>query len=255
MAREVMTREAFERPYRHPYRHWIPRAWEMTNARFSMILGTGAAGALTVAALATGLEGLALSGAIVETATLGTLGYLSARAALIVRRITRPRREPSELRRVREGRPHRGERDPDLAHDEYAVSVEEHGELYLWCFRPLHIDSAHPEEGDDWIVVPGVPEYVAQVVDAWPYDPRDAGRAAEQLAEAQAEAAAYEAAAIEDTRRRYEAQLAEAEIAEEGRPRHGRGAPADHGSGPVSYLVVLGSTGSATGHGVLAERL
>jgi hypothetical protein len=217
MAREVMTREAHEVPYRHPYRHWVPRAWEASGVRRAAILGTGAAMALTGTALGTGHEGWALAGAAVETMTLGLFGYVSAEAVFVIRRITRPWRRPSELRNLRERRPHRGDRDPELAHDEYAVSVEDHGELYLWCFRPLPIDSPHPDTDDEWIVVPGVPAYVARALHAAPSDPRDAGRAAEQLAEAQAEAAGYEAAARADAHRRAEAAVAEREIAAERR--------------------------------------
>jgi hypothetical protein len=107
-------------------------------------------------------------------------------------RLQRSWRQPSELGRVRSYRPQAGAEDPDMAHDEFAVTVEDDGRLLTWRFRPLLI-SEHPDERE--MEIPGRPRYAASAVDDVPFDIHDTARAAEQLVVAQEQAAQREAAA------------------------------------------------------------
>jgi hypothetical protein len=101
-------------------------------------------------------------------------------------------RQKSELRAVREARPHAGDADPDVVHDEYAVTAEDDGWLLTWRFRALSLGE---HAGDDEVEVPGRPCYAAQAISERRFDAHDAARAAEQLVVAQEDAAAREAAA------------------------------------------------------------
>lgn len=203
MAREVLTREQIELPYRHPYRYWMPHAWRLCAGNYTAATGGTIAGALATAGVvmdATPAVGMA---AAILAATLGVLGYWMGKGALIVWRRSSGWDRPSELGRVRAQRPHASERDPEVSHDEFAVTVEESGELWIWRFRPLPI---HEPEDPGEVLVPGRPEHTAVVMEHMPFDPRDAGRAAEQLAEAQSRAADLERNAARAAVRRLSAQ-------------------------------------------------
>jgi hypothetical protein len=106
--------------------------------------------------------------------------------------------QPSELGTVRASRPHAGEIDEALAHDEFAVTVEDTGHFLIWRFTPLSVVTASaPGE----VHVPGRPRWSADVVEEHPLVP-DAARAAEQLVEVQQRAAQLEAEARETARER-----------------------------------------------------
>ncbi|HWT91926.1 MAG TPA: hypothetical protein VN238_02945, partial [Solirubrobacteraceae bacterium] len=116
------------------------------------------------------------------------------------------------LERVRARRPHAGARDPELVHDEYAVTVEDTGHLRLWRFQALLVgEDARPRE----VLVPGRPQHSAGVVEERPFDHADAARAAEQLADLQERAAALEAEARDQARRRLAEAHEHGELAED----------------------------------------
>ncbi|MBJ7330912.1 MAG: hypothetical protein JHC95_13505 [Solirubrobacteraceae bacterium] len=133
---------------------------------------------------------LGLSGLLV---TPGLVLHSIAQGAWVIRKVTRDWDQPSELTEVRRNRPHAGERDPDLPHDEFAVTVEETGHLCLWRFRPLAIGESVDA---DSVLAPGRPMYSADVIAEREFDAQDASVAAEQLAAAQEDAAARERDAI-----------------------------------------------------------
>src|SRR4051794_8036523 len=113
---EPATRAELEAGYAHPYRRWLPRLWalnrmgELLLAAIALwVLGAAWEPGLVLAAMATVL--------VAAWATWVTLGGVR-----IIRARTAEWRGPdrSELARVRERRPHAGEADPEVAHDEYA---------------------------------------------------------------------------------------------------------------------------------------
>lgn len=177
------------REYLHPYRSWLPEVWGATSARR---YGAGGAAALAtggVATLATGDATWVLMGLAIVVFTIWLFAYWTALGAWHIHRVTRAWDSPGELTRVRTRRPHAGARDPEFAHDEFAVTVEDSGHLFLWRFTPMLAREGGPE---DAIIVPGRPTYAAQVVAEREFDPTEASRAAEQLAQAQDDAAGRE---------------------------------------------------------------
>ena len=181
--------------YARPYRRWMP----------VILRGYGVHRVTAVAVL------FALVGAILELTTDQGDGILAfglaaaalavvytiwvvANGALLVRKRTEEwRGAGGELSRVRARRPHAGDADPHVAHDEYAVAVSDDGRLVTFAFTPLAASEAAAQEA---ILITGTPRYEALEVAANHFDPVDAARAAEQLAEAQEHAARLEAAAI-----------------------------------------------------------
>jgi hypothetical protein len=179
-------------PYRHPYRHALAKTWRRQPelrrvTALAVVLWVG--GGVGVAA---GVELLGLTAGL--GAVIGTVVAVAWVIAILREgvRSTRSWRQPSELGRVRAYRPQAGEEDPDIAHDEFAVTVEDDGRLLTWRFRPLLV-SEHPDEHE--IEIPGRPRYAASAVDDMPFDIHDTARAAEQLVIAQDQAAQREAAA------------------------------------------------------------
>lgn len=117
------------------------------------------------------------------------VGHLLVTSTVTIRDYTSAWDRPGELVEVRRRRPHAGERDPDLVHDEFAVTVEDEGEIWVWRFRPLAADQpADPER----VLVPGRPRYDAEVVAVTEFEPADAAISAELLVKAQEDAAQRE---------------------------------------------------------------
>lgn len=189
------TREELTAGYEHPYRRWIPVAWEYEKAPRNVAIAAAACVAAAVADQVDGPDPVWVASALVLAAgVLVWLAWITFNAALIVgSRIRDWDESEHELADVRRRRPHAAERDPQLAHDEYAVAVGENADLVTWRFRPLPADVDLPAGA---ILVTGKPRYAATPLLDRPYDPVDAARAAEQLAEAQEEAAALEQEAI-----------------------------------------------------------
>jgi hypothetical protein len=192
----VLRRELLA-PYDHPYRleAWLTWRTQPTlrgQAKLAGVLVVG--GAIGAIALSPLLLLTVAVGALLA-AFSGTL--LAALTFASVRRTKRAWRQKSELGTVRERRPHAGARDPELAHDEFAVSAEDDGRLVTWRFRPLALSKdAHDGE----VEVPGRPRYAASPVADEPFDAEDAARAAEQLVLAQDRAAELEEAAADAAR-------------------------------------------------------
>jgi hypothetical protein len=186
-------RHELEAPYRHPYRLAAAEAWRSTPALRGQaklagaLVVTGTAGALTLEPLLVMLVAVGLLLGLFDLLALGTWTLSGALQRL------RHWRQKSELRAVREHRPHAGDADAELAHHEFAVSAEDDGWLLTWRFRPLRIDEVLDE---DEIEVPGRPCYAAKVVEDRPFDAADAAVAAGQLFAAQERAAAMELDAI-----------------------------------------------------------
>ncbi len=187
-------REALLVPYRRPYRHAVPYAWRMQGVRPRVAAASAFAVATGVATALTDEVAYAVLGLVVLAFVLAAVGLWVGVATVYVRRLVRQWDRPSELRTVRERRPHAGDADPALLHDEFAVLVHDAGRLQLWRFRPLGF-GRRARRGER--LVPGIPQHSALLVDERTFDGSDVAVAAEQLADAQREAAEREAQARE----------------------------------------------------------
>jgi hypothetical protein len=179
-------------PYERPLRHVAAVTWRKQpqlrrDTAIAAVLGVGGLlAAATIHPLLLLVAGCgAMLGAFVLIAWLGAM----TRETLRLRRAWGRR---TELGTVRAHRPQAGSEDPDVAHDQFAVTVEDDGWMITWRFRPLAV---HEQPGDLEIEVPGRPRYAASAVSDSRFDARDAARAAEQLVLAQEAAAGRESAA------------------------------------------------------------
>lgn len=194
--------------YERPYARWLPVAYRANNvpqaATASGVMV--AASIVTAIALRSGAPGslLVLTALVVALSVIWTAWVTVVGAQVIRRRITDWTPVDSGLARVRARRAHAGAADREVVHDEFAVAVDDAGHLVTWRFRPLPANEIAPQSA---IVLPGAPTYVASEAGRVPFDPTDAGLAAEQLSEAQERAATLEADAAADAR----AALGEAE--------------------------------------------
>ena len=194
MSREPVSREELLDSYRHPYRRGLPFALKGYGVHYlaalSALLGAiGGIGAAVDAGFADTVLALALAG--VTAVVLVAIWALFVGARLIRDRTREWRPDGSDdLAPVRAKRPHRGEADPEIAHVEYAVSVEDDGTLTTWAFEPLLA-------GDEWdeetVLIAGTPRYEAHAVEHLVYEAPDQASASAQLVEAQEHAAALEA--------------------------------------------------------------
>ena len=210
------TRQELEEAYRHPYARWLPLAWAQDRVAVGLGAGVAVAGATALwELLADGgapIEMVTVS-LLVAAVTLGRAAWITLLGSIVIRNRTASwRPDGSEIGSVRRRRPHAAEADPDVAHEEYAVAVDESGHLITWRFRPLR-----PEEdaGPDEILVAGRPRYAARQAQSDPFEPVDAAVAAEQLALAQQQAADLESAAADRARRAIEQAERQRELAAE----------------------------------------
>ncbi|HET6509424.1 MAG TPA: hypothetical protein VFG42_21685 [Baekduia sp.] len=186
------SRAELEAPYRHPFRHVTVQVWraQPTLRRWTylapVLLAVGAAGVAAGEPLLGLLGGV---GSMLSSFVVIAWLWMAVRESWRLRRSWAQR---SELRAVRERRPQAGTEDPEVAHDQFAVTAEDDGWLLTWRFRPLRIGE-RPDEHE--IEVPGRPRFAASVIADRAFDPQDAARAAEQLVAAQEAAAAKEARA------------------------------------------------------------
>jgi hypothetical protein len=184
--------------YAQPYRRWVPVVmrgygahWVALVAVLLLVLGV-------VVQASGGAGGLLVVGAAAMVSAACYALWTAATGVRMVRANTEEwRRTGGELARVRRRRPHAAEADPDVVHTEYAVAVSHDGGLVTFAYHPL---ASYEEAGRGADLIPGVPRYEAFEHSIVEFDPVDAGRAAEQLAEAQDHAARLEAAAIERAR-------------------------------------------------------
>ena len=181
-------------PYRRPFRHVLAVTWrgsrQMRHASVLAVLswlGVIAWRRRRLGRAARRVRHRRDLSSIAALQWLATIGHAR-------RGCKRTWRGRTELGTVRRGRPQAGGEDPDLVHDEFAVSVEDEGFLVTWRFRPLGVGDQLTE---DEIEVPGRPRYGASPAEQRAFDAFDAARAAEQLVEAQARAAEREARAIQ----------------------------------------------------------
>jgi hypothetical protein len=210
----VPRRDELMGPYRRPLRHSLPGAWARHDQLQAATKGAGLLIVLGGAGLIAGYGLLALTlwfGVVVAVIVAALWGISAGVDSLKLRRAWA---RPSELGRVRAQRPQAGSADPEVAHDEFAVTVEDDGRLITWRFRPLAIDA---EPGREEIEVPGRPRYAAQAVEDRTFDPENAARAAEQLVETQARAAEREARASDAAQRSLESAYHSERLAEETR--------------------------------------
>ncbi len=197
-----MTRQEVLASYARPYARGILAAYRTRYLPALVALIVALAAASAVFDLFGGLAILTLEATILWAA------WVTLAAIVGVRRETVEWRDDDhELGRVRSRRPHAGDADAELAHEEYAVSVDDDGRLLTWCFRPL---AALDEPARDEALVCGTPRYAGRLVDRRTFDP-DAALAAEQLADAQEDAAQRELEAIDALR----AAIVDAERARE----------------------------------------
>src|SRR3954453_11179767 len=186
-----MTRDELMAPYAHPYRHALAEAWrserELRRATL-WIVGSGLVGAAGYSAGITLMGLLAGLLAVLWPVLLVLWVVVTGREGY---RLIRSWGRRTELGDVRARRPQAGTEDPVVAHDEFAVSVEDDGCLVTWRFRPLLVSE---DPTDDETEVPGRPRYAALPIDEQPLDPDDVVHASEQLVAAQSQAARREAA-------------------------------------------------------------
>jgi hypothetical protein len=176
--------------YARPYARWMPAVLREYWVQ-RLALGTAVVTGVGVATQADGLIALGL--ALVVFTVLWT-AWAAMHGIAIVRERTRDWcARNGELARARARRPHRHDSDPELAHDEYVVAVSDSGSLVTFAFTPL---AAYEDAAPEAVLITGTPRYEAREVVIVDFDPVDAGRAAEQLADAQDHAARLEAAAI-----------------------------------------------------------
>jgi hypothetical protein len=151
----------------------------------------------TLAGIATDSPGLVVAAIWAVVMALLWLVYVSVSAARAIRERTASWRavDRSELARVRAQRPHAQEGDGLYAATEYAVAVGTDGDLVTWAFTPLRSDE-RPARGH--VLITGTPRYSANPVDWTAYDASDTARAAEQLVDAQTQAASWETEASLD---------------------------------------------------------
>jgi hypothetical protein len=206
----VLRRSELLDTYTRPYGRWMPHM--LRGYGVHRVAGAAALlavlGVLAELVFERGETMLAFAVAAAAITVVYAL-WVSLNGVLLVRERTAEwRGAGGELARVRARRPHAGDTDPDAAHDEYAVAVDEGGRLVTFAFMPL---AASEDAAPTSVLIPGVPRYEAREVATMPYDPIDAARAAEQLADAQEEAALLELEAISRAR----AQLEQDEEARE----------------------------------------
>jgi hypothetical protein len=210
----VIERRELMAAYRRPLRHVARVLWR-GSAQMRWRLGlTGGFLVAVAAGAVTGIQPLLAVGALgAAVAGLASLPWIGAIFQHTLR-LRREWRRKSDLAPVRRRRPHAGLADPDVAHDEFAVTAEDAGYLVTWRFRPLAVSQFPTAEE---IEVPGRPRYAASPVEQRRFDALDAARAAEQLVEAQDRAARREADAIAAVHDRRVDAARRAELAVEAR--------------------------------------
>jgi hypothetical protein len=195
---DLVRRSELMATYAHPYRRVLPAVLGGYGVHRTVALALLLTTAGVALSLAADYDGVLYAAIAALVATLGFASWATAKGVLMIRERTaewRPR--PSELARVRARRPHAPEADRDAAHHEYAVIVgDDDGLLVTYAFIPL---AAYEPVSPAGILIAGTPRYEAVEHSVTPFDPLDAARAAEQLAEAQDAAARLEAAAVERT--------------------------------------------------------
>jgi hypothetical protein len=199
--RAAITRAELLDGYERPYRRWLPLALKQHHvhrwlAADAVLIALWWIGALADTTALTVVAGLFTVLALLLTAAIATRAATDGVEA-IRKRTAEWRTGQGELAKVRRSRPHAGEADTGVAHDEYAVAVSDDGRLVTYLYTPL---MAGERPGPTAVLVPGKPRYEAVEVRADRFDPADAARAAEELAAAQEHAAGLEAAAIERAR-------------------------------------------------------
>jgi hypothetical protein len=215
---EPVLRAELAAGYARPYARWLPLALRANAVPQQLAVTAALAVAAIVAALATdgALVTVLTAFAVLAAAVTAVWAVWTTLVGVQVihGRIRDWRPRGGELERVRARRGHAGEADRELAHDEFAVSVDDAGDLVTWRFTPLAYDAAPPRDAE---LLPGTPCYAAREVGRTPFDPEDAAHAAEQLADAQDAAARREAAAAGEARRALVAQERAAELEREAR--------------------------------------
>jgi hypothetical protein len=193
---ELVRRPELLATYAHPYRRWLPVFLRGYGVHRVVVLAVALAVAGGIVRATTDFGGGLLA---VGIATLVVALVYAAWAAVNGARIVRERTGEwrgggGELARARARRPHAVVADPAVAHDEYAVVVDDDGQLRTFAYTPL---AAYEPAAADAVLIRGIPRYEAIEHTVDRYDPVDAARAAEQLAELQEHAARLEAAAID----------------------------------------------------------
>jgi hypothetical protein len=190
---EELERQRLMLPYRRPFRYVLARSWRASGQmrwRTTLAIGFWIAAGAGAVADSVALRVIGVFGGIV--ASIAAFPYVYAVIGHTLR-LRREWRKKSELGTVRRKRPQAGSEDPDIVHDEFAVTVEDAGYLVTWRFRPLAVTD-FPTDAE--IEVPGRPRYAASPIEQRAFDALDAARAAEQLVEAQERAADRERAAV-----------------------------------------------------------
>jgi hypothetical protein len=195
---DLVRRSELLTTYAHPYRRWLPivlRGYGVQRVA-ALAVALAVVGGIVKATTEFG-DGLLVLGFSALVVALGYALWATLKGVRIVRDHTEEwRGRGGDLARARARRPHAGDADPEAAHDEYAVAVSDDGRLVTFAYTPL---AAHEEAAPETVLIRGIPRYAAVEHSVARYDPVDAARAAEQLAEAQEHAARLEAAAIERT--------------------------------------------------------
>lgn len=218
MSREAISRGELLDSYAHPYRRWLPIALKGYGVHYLVGLTALVAALALLGTLAdAGFADAALTVALLGVFAIVCVSWWAlVHGVRIIRHRTRQWRpgRRDDLAEVRRRRPHAAEADAEVAHVEYAVSVEDNGKLVTLAFEPLH--AADPWD-EDAVLITGIPRYEARPVHSVAYDPTDQARASEQLVEAQERAAALEADEIVRARLELEHGTAAAALMAESR--------------------------------------
>ncbi|HWI71601.1 MAG TPA: hypothetical protein VNT55_06580, partial [Baekduia sp.] len=120
----VPRRAELVAPYQRPLRHVAAAAWRtqpMLRRWTTVAIGLGAVGTVGAIAGQPLLWLLAGAGGMLAGFVLAGWAWTIASTSIRLRRVWSRR---TELGTVRERRPHAGARDPEVAHDEFAVTAE-----------------------------------------------------------------------------------------------------------------------------------
>src|SRR4051812_39220166 len=130
---EPVRREELLAGYERPYRRWVPLAWRANSVPqlVSVAAVVDVATLLAAVAFVDGAPGLLVALAVLVTALVAiwTVWTTVVAVQVIRERIRTWHARDSELARVRAHRTHVAEADRSVAHEEYAVAVDDAGEL------------------------------------------------------------------------------------------------------------------------------
>lgn len=194
---EMRSREALERTYDGVYIAELRRAG--LRGRLARVAPAAAiSGSVAIATYDAAIS--LVAGVIAAVAGLWTFWSLRNGVKLARHRL-RPATISSPLEAVRASRPHAIDADPAIVHVEYAVDVDDRGDLALWQFLPVPYGVTAEELPAGCQLVGGRPNYVASKLRRIEIDRHSTANSAAAIVDWQERAAAMEREAILTARR------------------------------------------------------